>query len=695
MVAAACLGSPGRGHAADSLRFPDNQQLESFGHLVEDAPGSFKGAGERTEPFLGSEFSVPIVQIFDFRSRSLSITQLKDPPPPPQSLTVPAAAGTIAAVPANASGGGTNISRDGATVVGRLDNGFFTPFHAFRWTEGAGIVDLGTLDPPNNATRSSFATDVGDNGSVIVGHSQTSTGATHAFRWTAGGGMVDLGTGLGPAGNSAAFGVSGDGSIVVGQSDFPPTPGLFTNTRQAFRWTQAGGFQTLGTINGIPNSIALAVTADGSTIVGRAIRSIPSGASSISRSRAFRWTEAGGMVDLGVLPGDEHSSAVAVSDDGTIVVGISSTALIDNNGVGQGLRHDEKNSRAFYWTQAGGIKNLTQLLADAGVDMSRDPLVAATGMTPDAKWIAAVTTRPDPEFPELFVDRIPIYVSLTETLPPPSRLLNLSTRAQTLTGANVLIPGFVVQGTTPKRLLIRAAGPTLAGFGVAGFLIDPVMTLKRTVGMASVDVASNNDWGTNANAAEIAATATTVGAFPLGEGSRDAALLIDLEPGGYTVVTEGVGGATGVAIVEVYDAGSGPAAPRLINISTRGFVGTGEDIMIAGFVVSTESSGQFLIRAVGPTLASFGVGGVVADPRLRVLRRENDGSSTEIFANDDWGSVASAPQVVRAAQDVGAFPLPSGSKDAAVVVPLLPGSYTVQVTGAATGAALVEVYEIR
>lgn len=143
-----------------------------------------------------------------------------------------------------------NASRGGNVMVGFLDNGAFTPFHAFYSVAGGESFDIGTLDPANRRrNRSSFATDVSDNGTIIVGYSDTVGGATwHAsFRWSAATGMVDLGSGNGSGGFSRAFGVSGDGTTIVGESDFP---GGFSGTvRQAFRWTAAGGMVSLGSIS--------------------------------------------------------------------------------------------------------------------------------------------------------------------------------------------------------------------------------------------------------------------------------------------------------------------------------------------------------------------------------------------------------------------------------------------------------------
>lgn len=271
--------------------------------------------------------------------------------------------------------------------------------------------------------------------------------------------------------------------------------------------------------------------------------------------------------------------------------------------------------------------------------------------------------------------------------PPPNnaRLLNLSTRALARSGDAILIPGFVLGGSGTKRLLIRGVGPSLARFGVAETLEDPEMRLVRE----DATLAANDDWGSNPNAAEIVATARTVGAFSLSEGSRDAALLVDLGPGQYTVPTGGVAGGTGVAIVELYDADTGQPPTNLINISNRGFVGIGDKVMIPGIVISDEGPRTFLIRAVGPGLIRFGVPDVLPDPVLTIYS-----GSEPLLGNDDWNSAPGAATTAATAEQVSAFRLADDSLDAALVVTLPPGSYTVQATGKdnATGVALVEVY---
>jgi hypothetical protein len=227
-------------------------------------------------------------------------------------------------------------------------------------------------------------------------------------------------------------------------------------------------------------------------------------------------------------------------------------------------------------------------------------------------------------------------------------------------------------------------------------LANPTMTLKRFINGAFVDHDANDNWGTNSNVADISATSAAVGAFPLNAGSADAALLLDLAPGQYTVVASGVGNTTGVGIVEIYDADTTAGGSQLVNIATRGFVGTGDNIMIPGYVVSNDSSVSLLVRAVGPTLGSFGVPGVLADPRLTIVRRNPDNTTTEIATNDNWGSVTNPSATAAAATASGAFALANNSRDAAIVVRLTPSVYTVLVSGVnnTTGIALVEVYVV-
>jgi hypothetical protein len=199
-------------------------------------------------------------------------------------------------------------------------------------------------------------------------------------------------------------------------------------------------------------------------------------------------------------------------------------------------------------------------------------------------------------------------------------------------------------------------------------------------------VAVNDDW-----APALATTFASVGAFAFPAGSKDAAL-INPANGAFTVQAKGAG--EGTILVEAYDVRSGTER-RLVNLSARNFVGTGSDILIAGFAIAGTGTKQVLIRAVGPALTAFGVPGALADPRLEVF----DGTGRSLAVNDNWGTAVGSATLATAAtfSAVGAFPLTAGSRDAALLLTLNAGaSYTVQVAGVsnATGEALVEVYEV-
>jgi sugar lactone lactonase YvrE len=269
-----------------------------------------------------------------------------------------------------------------------------------------------------------------------------------------------------------------------------------------------------------------------------------------------------------------------------------------------------------------------------------------------------------------------------------SRLANISSRALVGTSANIEIAGFVVSGPTgsTEEVLIRGVGPALKQFGISGVLENPVLTLFDAAGKL---VATNTAWSNNVNAPQVAAAMQSTGAFGLPQGSADSALLLGLAPGAYTAQLTGLNGATGVALAEVYETNSG--IPRLVNISTRAFVGTGSNVEIAGIDIAGTKPATILIRAVGPTLGQIGVAGALAQPSLSVV----DSSGTTVASNTGWSSNANASQIASTAQTVGAFALPSGSADCALLLTLAPGAYTAIVSGVGgtSGVALVEAYE--
>jgi probable HAF family extracellular repeat protein len=272
-------------------------------------------------------------------------------------------------------------SFSGTTLVGFQDAGLFTPYHAFRWTEAGGAVDLGTLIPANNATRSSHASGVSNDGAVVVGYSDISSVVQHAFRWTAASGMVDLGAPAGATRQSRAHDVNRDGTVIVGEADFPDAA-AFTGIRSsAFRWTAASGMQSLGALQPGYFTRAVDITPDGSTIVGEGGIEIVVGNSSTNGSRAFRWTASSGIQNLGTLPGHRFANATAVSDNGGVIVGTS--------------QPETGPSFAFRWTQATGMQDLRQVLVSKGLNLTGIQLLTAVTVTGNGQFIMGKATTPE------------------------------------------------------------------------------------------------------------------------------------------------------------------------------------------------------------------------------------------------------------------------------------------------------------
>jgi uncharacterized repeat protein (TIGR03806 family) len=274
---------------------------------------------------------------------------------------------------------------------------------------------------------------------------------------------------------------------------------------------------------------------------------------------------------------------------------------------------------------------------------------------------------------------------------PASRLINLSARAPHAPGDNALILGFATAAGGSRPMLLRAVGSSLAlpPFGLTGVVSDTVLTLRGPNSTSAI-VAENDNY-TSADAEHFA----RVGAFPLGPGSRDSVIFTRLGPGTYSaqVSTRPVGTTAGIALVDIYDAETATAgdAGRLVNLSTRGQVGTGANLLFAGLAVSDGAPKNVLIRAIGPGLAPFGVSGALAQPVLTLF------FGAEAFrSNTRWNTNANAADLRAAAQRVAAFPLAEGSADSALLVSLSPGAYTIQVSGAnsTSGVALVEIYEV-
>ncbi len=323
-----------------------------------------------------------------------------------------------------------------------------------------------------------------------------------------------------------------------------------------------------------------------------------------------------------------------------------------------------------------------------------DPFITRVGIAPEVDFTSFQASRlslaqindpqlggPDGDADGDGEDNLSEFLSGTEPNDPTSvihtsRQLNISTREVVGTGDNVLIGGFIVTGTTPKSVLLRAIGPSLTAEGVDGALQDPTLELhNRTGGL----IASNDNWrDTQESPVEM------TGIPP--NDDRESAIVATLDPGEYTAILRGKNDTTGTALVEAYDLDATPAS-QFGNISTRGEVGTDNDVLIGGLIVSSEESGQanVIVRALGPSLGNSGVSGTLADPTLEL----HNGNGDLLAFNDNWqdsqGGIIGSANLA-----------PNDPLESAIFATLAAGEYTAVVRGAnaTTGVGLVEVFDI-
>ena len=269
---------------------------------------------------------------------------------------------------------------------------------------------------------------------------------------------------------------------------------------------------------------------------------------------------------------------------------------------------------------------------------------------------------------------------------------NISTRSFVQTDEHVMIGGFIVQGSGPKRVIIRAIGPELTQFGIPDALANPRLELHNRAGAL---IASNDDWQTTVLGGIITSSQVTAiqnsGYAPTA--ASESAIIATLQPGNYTAIVRGVNNSIGVGLVEVYDLNPGASA-SLGNISTRSFVQTGQHVMIGGFIVQGSGPKRVIIRAIGPELTQFGIPDALANPRLELHNR----TGALIASNDNWettvlGGIITSNQVVDI-QDSGHAP--AEASESAIIANLQPGNYTAIVRGVnnTVGVALVEVYDL-
>ncbi|MGK0241182.1 MAG: hypothetical protein ACI92G_004674, partial [Candidatus Pelagisphaera sp.] len=274
----------------------------------------------------------------------------------------------------------------------------------------------------------------------------------------------------------------------------------------------------------------------------------------------------------------------------------------------------------------------------------------------------------------------------SEILLTDKRLINVAARARVGSGANVLIAGFVVIGPDPKQVLIRGIGPGLPES--LDRLLDPRLEIYNSSGEM---IHFNDSWGENADPDSITQAMLETGAGagdPMQPG--DTALLVELEQGLYTAIVRSQDDTSGIALVEAFEVSEN--LTRFVNVSSRAFVGTGDEIVIPGFIVLGDLPSRVLIRAIGPGLEKKEVAGVLEFPEITVFNILRE----PIAHNDGWGNLWNPAEINEASALVNTEPLDEGSEDAAIILELEPGLYTVKVNGEndTTGVALVEVFAI-
>jgi len=302
------------------------------------------------------------------------------------------------------------------------------------------------------------------------------------------------------------------------------------------------------------------------------------------------------------------------------------------------------------------------------------PTVPPTA-TPTPAPTSTPTFSPTPTVP-------PTPTATPIPTPLPAQALNISTRLRVETGNNVLIGGFIVTGNAPKNVVIRGLGPSLGAVGIPNALADPTLELRAANGAL---ISQNDDWQDDpAQAAQITALGLAL------QDSKEPGIIATLQPGAsYTAILAGNSGGTGVGLVEIYDANQA-ANSQLANISTRGFVETGDNVMIGGFILGGPQAGsntQVAVRGIGPSLALIGLNPVLADPSLAL----HDGNGALLISNDDWQD-----DPVSASQLALHSLAPQDFKEPGIFISLPPGPYTAILSGnnGGTGIGLVEIYNV-
>lgn len=550
------------------------------------------------------------------------------------------------------------LQPDGRIVVG----GRFTSFNGFTHNRVCRLNADGSVDQSfglgAGINNSVFALALQSDGRILVGGQFTQVDLTLRFNLARlnTNGSVDLSfdPGNGPNGDVNAIVIQPNGAIIIGGTFI----GYDGFSRGGIARVMASGAIDFSFDSGVGtggNVFALALQHNGQIVLGGRFVQY----AGINRTFIARISSSGSL-DQGYNPiPDDWVQSLAVEPDDRILVGGFFTSI---NGVGR--------------------SRIARLNTNGSVDATFDPGFGFLGsLTNDATQVRSLALQ---QFGRVLAGGVftsydnSLRNNIVRIFEGSTAFQNLSARAHVFTGERILIDGFIIEGSESKKVLIRGLGPSLAGFGILNFLADPTLSLFDHTGTL---IAANDNWKSTQQA-QIQAT----GLAPSND--FEAAILATLSPGAYTAFLQGKSATTGIGLAEIYDVDPSVNA-QVTNLSARGFVGSGNDVLIGGIIIGggpTGSVQRVLIRALGPSLSSAGVASPLANPILSL----RDINGTVIANNDNWQD--SQPADIAATGKA-----PSNMKESAILALLAPGNYTAVVTGknGATGVGLIEFYSLQ
>jgi len=550
----------------------------------------------------------------------------------------------------NDANGTYDIRSDAAILGGQFEN-----FGTFKKSAGTGTSSMSVNGSPDNTIFDILGGTVEvDSGTLMLGRSLASTGGTLIV---AAGAVLDLNS-AGIFGQYAGtYNGTGAGTLRMtgGQIGINGSGATFNFQGNLFQWS--GGNINLGAPLDNQGTITIA------------------GNVGINGS---------GFVNHGIIKGNGSISG-SITNNGTVSPGLSPGKLTINGSYTQG-------STGILNLEIGGSTPVTEydqfaVSGSAALDGSLN-LTLINGYRPKVGDVFQVISFGSftGQFATINFTGFTATVTYAasgitiKVLTVPDIPLNIATRLLVNPDPNELIGGFIITGTEPKKVIIRGIGPSLSSF-FSGVLADPTIQLFQ----GNTMLVSNDNWkvrDSDGSSQQAEIEATTIPP----SNDLESAIVATLAPGTYTAVLRGKGGTSGIGVIEAYDLDQN-AKSKLANIATRGLVGTNENVMIGGFIVggNGQAESKVVIRAIGPSLAAFGIANVLADPVLEL----HDANGTNIQSNDDWQDTQAA-----AISQTGLAP--TDPHESAIVTTLPDGAYTAIVRGKSntTGVAVVEVYNV-